>query len=318
MGDSRFQLKGAIWDLAAGSNDAEEDDLSNDEDRAPEKSSGRTQKGVEEDADEEPDNDDEGEEEEDDDEEEEEEEEDAGDNEDDAEGGERDEEEEEENGARVDGKGDGTTEETGGDGKASSSAKKPLSLKKLSKFKKQHDKTGVVYLSTIPPFMRVHKLRSLLSQYGLVGRIYLSPEDAAITRKRKKYRNNRRIKFTEGWVEFANKKVAKRVALALNNTAVGGKKRDYYSQDRWNMKYLSKFKWHHLTERIAYESNVKHQRVRNDMTEAKREAKFYLEKAGQAKALAAIKKKRKAKGAADLPTSKRQFKQRGLLRKDES
>ena len=35
---------------------------------------------------------------------------------------------------------------------------------------------GIVYLSSVPPFMRPHKLKHLLSQYGAVGRVYLQPE----------------------------------------------------------------------------------------------------------------------------------------------
>ncbi len=35
---------------------------------------------------------------------------------------------------------------------------------------------GIVYLSSVPPFMRPHKLRHLLSRYGAVGRVYLQPE----------------------------------------------------------------------------------------------------------------------------------------------
>ena len=35
---------------------------------------------------------------------------------------------------------------------------------------------GLVYLSSIPPFMKPHKVRHLLSQYGDVGRVYLQPE----------------------------------------------------------------------------------------------------------------------------------------------
>jgi ESF2/ABP1 family protein len=69
--------------------------------------------------------------------------------------------------------------------------------------------------------------------------------------KRKKLGGNRKEKFTEGWVEFAKKSVAKRVALSLNNQAVGGKKRDFHASDIWNMKYMSKFKWSDLTERMG-------------------------------------------------------------------
>ena len=55
----------------------------------------------------------------------------------------------------------------------------------------------------------------------------------------------------EGWVEFCDKHVAKTVALMLNNRPVGGKKRSYYHDDIWNIKYLSKFMWTHITEKIG-------------------------------------------------------------------
>ena len=67
--------------------------------------------------------------------------------------------------------------------------------------------------------------------------------------------------FISGWVEFAEKKIAKnvrswrffrgnnnhfisfQVALALNNTLIGGKKRSFYHDDIWNIKYLKGFKY---------------------------------------------------------------------------
>jgi ESF2/ABP1 family protein len=39
--------------------------------------------------------------------------------------------------------------------------------------------------------------------------------------------------FTEGWVEFADKRVAKRTALMLNGTQIGGKRRSVYYEDLW-------------------------------------------------------------------------------------
>lgn len=45
-----------------------------------------------------------------------------------------------------------------------------------------------------------------------------------------------------GWVEFSDKKIAKQVAESLNNTAIGGKKGDFYHDDIWNLKYLKNFK----------------------------------------------------------------------------
>lgn len=41
---------------------------------------------------------------------------------------------------------------------------------------KKMRKSGVLYLSTIPPGMNVAKLRETLSQYGQIGRVYLEPD----------------------------------------------------------------------------------------------------------------------------------------------
>ncbi len=68
---------------------------------------------------------------------------------------------------------------------------------------------------------------------------------------RKKYGGNKKKNFTEGWVEFLDKRVAKGVARALNSTPIGGVKRNYYHDDLWNIKYLPKFRWTHLTEKIG-------------------------------------------------------------------
>ena len=72
-----------------------------------------------------------------------------------------------------------------------------------------------------------------------------------IRKRRMKFGGNKKQNFTEGWVEFLDKRVAKAIARALNNTPVGCKKRSYYHDDLWNIKYLSKFRWTHLTEKIG-------------------------------------------------------------------
>lgn len=140
------------------------------------------------------------------------------------------------------------------------------------KSKKKKLTPGVIYLSRIPPFMRPRKVRHLLSKYGSVCRVYLQPEgewvrvggggrcdmcdplsplDSHVHKRRQRFRKNRRRNYTEGWVEFDDKRVAKAVAMTLNNTQIGGKKRYYYHDDIWNMKYLPKFRWSHLTEKIG-------------------------------------------------------------------
>ncbi len=55
---------------------------------------------------------------------------------------------------------------------------KPLTAEELAKFKAAQEKTGVVYISRIPPGMQPAKVRHLMSMYGEIGRVYLQPEGA--------------------------------------------------------------------------------------------------------------------------------------------
>ncbi|KAJ3290893.1 RNA-binding ATPase activator esf2 [Borealophlyctis nickersoniae] len=172
---------------------------------------------------------------------------------------------------------------------------KPLTAKSLSKFQSKIDASGVVYFSRIPPFMKPEKLRQLLTPYGKIGRIYLVPEDPKIAARRKKYRHNRRQNFVEGWVEFLDKRVGRSVAEMLNGKQIGGKKRSFYYDDIWTMKYLPRFKWNHLTEQIAYELKVREQRLKAEMAQAKRENKVYVKNVDKAKMIEGMEEKKREK-----------------------
>jgi hypothetical protein len=63
------------------------------------------------------------------------------------------------------------------------------------------------------------KLRHLLEQHGEIGRLYLAPEAPSLRAKRKRHKGNTGKNFTEGWVEFEDKRVAKQVAVALFKTS---------------------------------------------------------------------------------------------------
>ena len=45
--------------------------------------------------------------------------------------------------------------------------------------------------------------------------------DEKMRKTRSKQGGSRKVRFTEGWVEFKDKRIAKRVAAALNNTQIG-------------------------------------------------------------------------------------------------
>ncbi|XP_051841678.1 activator of basal transcription 1-like [Antechinus flavipes] len=139
---------------------------------------------------------------------------------------------------------------------------------------------GIVYLGHIPPCFRPLHVRNLLSVHGEIGRVFFQTKDrSGRVRKFRSSSEGRRLgqDYTEGWVEFRDKRVAKLVAASLHNTPMGARRRSPFRYDLWNLKYLHRFKWSHLSERLAYERQVRQQRLRAEITQAKRETDFYLQ-----------------------------------------
>ncbi|THH11273.1 hypothetical protein EW145_g749 [Phellinidium pouzarii] len=153
---------------------------------------------------------------------------------------------------------------------------KPLTPEALAAFHAVQERAGVLYISRIPPGMRPTKVRHLMSQYGEIGRVYLQQEDPKRAYLRKKFTATKKAHFTEGWVEFRDKRVARSVASMLNAQPIGGKKGTRWRDDVWTMKYLPKFKWNMLTEQIAHEAAVHTARLRVELEQSRREQKDYL------------------------------------------
>ncbi|KAK5015418.1 RNA-binding ATPase activator esf2 [Cryomyces antarcticus] len=165
-------------------------------------------------------------------------------------------------------------------------------------------KSGVIYLSRIPPFMKPATLKSLLAPHAPHGlnRIFLTPETPAKHTARVRSGGNKKRSFTDGWVEFLSKKDAKIAAETLNGNIIGGKKGGWYHDDVWNMKYLRGFKWSHLTEQISNENAERAARLRAEISVTTRENKRFVENVERAKMLEGMESKKKAKrskGAAD-------------------
>ena len=183
---------------------------------------------------------------------------------------------------------------------ASRKSQKPsaLTARKLEAGRNAAKKTGVIYLTRVPPFMKPATVRHLLQAYGEIGRIFLTPEDSTLHTRRVKAGGNKKRTFVDGWVEFLSKKEAKIAAETLNATIIGGKKGGWYHDDVWNMKYLKGFKWHHLTEQIANENAERAARLRAEIAQTTRENKAFLQNVERAKMLAGMeaKKNRKREG----------------------
>jgi ESF2/ABP1 family protein len=129
--------------------------------------------------------------------------------------------------------------------------------------------------------------------------------------------------FTEAWLEFLDKRIAKTVAPMLNAQLIGGKKGDRWRDDIWTMRYLSGFKWEMLGEQVgkskleracsayvlvpalipmkfrltAYERQAHQARLRQSLSQSKTEQADYLRNVELARVL----NKRRAKKAEQGP-----------------
>eukprot|EP00571_Detonula_confervacea_P010863 CAMPEP_0172302112 /NCGR_PEP_ID=MMETSP1058-20130122/3866_1 /TAXON_ID=83371 /ORGANISM="Detonula confervacea, Strain CCMP 353" /LENGTH=290 /DNA_ID=CAMNT_0013012471 /DNA_START=72 /DNA_END=944 /DNA_ORIENTATION=+ len=160
-------------------------------------------------------------------------------------------------------------------------SKKPKKVRKL-KLSATHDfnaklqKRGILYLSRVPPRMGPAKVKTLLTDFGTITRVYLVEEDKTRRKKRRKAGGSGGKRYTEGWVEFESKKVARSAGDTLNMTRVTNHKGSIHYDDMWNVKYLRGFKWSHLTEKVAYERRVREQKLRVEMMEVRRENASYI------------------------------------------
>lgn len=161
---------------------------------------------------------------------------------------------------------------------------------------KKPPKRGIIYLSSLPPYTNVTRIREIFGEFGTVGRVYLQLADKGLVfitttffffkikvaifvddKPGEKKSKKKKIakKFTEGWVEFERKSVAKKVAQLLNNQQVSTRKNSKQYDSIWNIKYLSGFKWTHLHERLAYERAARSQKIRTEVQQAKKKTSYF-------------------------------------------
>ncbi|WVW83433.1 hypothetical protein I302_105454 [Kwoniella bestiolae CBS 10118] len=173
---------------------------------------------------------------------------------------------------------------------------KDVTVKKKKK-KSKVVTPGIVYISRLPPGMTPQKVRHLMGRWGEIGKVYAQRRDAPTgynpNSSQQKKQKHPSANFSEAWVEFLDKSVAKTVASMLNAQVIGGKKGDKWRDDIWTMKYLSGFRWEMLGEQIAYERQAHQARLRTEITRSKAEQAEYLKNVELARVL----DKRKAKKA---------------------
>ncbi|OUM52608.1 hypothetical protein BVG19_g1812 [[Candida] boidinii] len=176
---------------------------------------------------------------------------------------------------------------------------KKLTPQQLEKAEKKRLKTGVVYLSSIPPYMKPAKLRQLLSRFGEIGRLFLKPEDDKKYKRRVKTGGNKKKSYEEGWAEFLNKKNAKIAAETLNSNIIGGKKGSFYYDDILNIKYLKGFKWNDLTSQLNKEIEVREAKLQAELSQAHKLNKAFIDNVETSKMIEGIKRRKAEKILSD-------------------
>lgn len=121
-------------------------------------------------------------------------------------------------------------------------------------------------------------------------------------KKKKKKRKPFARHFTEGWVEFESKRVAKQIVPLLNNKQISSRKKSQFYDYIWSMKYLPRFKWCHLTERMNYEQAVHKQRLMAEVSQARKETTFFQNNLDKSEFIK--KKEKKMKKLEDKKTNK--------------
>ncbi|XP_068027111.1 activator of basal transcription 1 [Melanerpes formicivorus] len=137
---------------------------------------------------------------------------------------------------------------------------------------------GVLYLSFVPPGFGPRHARALLAPHGELGRVFFQPQGGRL-RKRRQRPGPPGGSFSEAWVEFRDKRAAKRAAKVLHGTPLSPRPRSPFRHYCWSLKYLPGFRWPHLSERLASERQGRSQRLRAEVAQARRVGGFYADHA---------------------------------------
>ena len=167
--------------------------------------------------------------------------------------------------------------------------------KSKSKKRRKQLTPGVIYLSSLPPYLRPSALRNLFSARGFapITRLFLTP--ASKTSSRDKAKKTSRQLYTEGWIEFPSKHTAKECVAALNAQPVGGKKGGYYRDDLWNMRYLRGLNWEELMEGVRGERREKEAREDEERRRVAGESKRFIEAVSEGKRAEGMREKMRKK-----------------------
>ena len=199
------------------------------------------------------------------------------------------------------------------DASTSPKTKTPQSLditlaQKPSTASKPIAKRGVIYISRIPPYLKPHTLRQMISIHGPVTNLFLTPEPPTAYHHRvHTHHGNKKRQYIDGWVEFKHRRHARACVDALNGSttadglgvgAIGGRKGGkgrWYRDDVWSVRYLKGFSWDDLMQSARTEEREREERIRFGLAKEKKERQAFMDGVQHAKVekTRAAKRKRK-------------------------
>lgn len=107
--------------------------------------------------------------------------------------------------------------------------------------------------------------------------------------------------------------MGKMAAMSLNGQKMGSKKGNFYAEDLWNLKYLPKFKWHNLTERLAHEERLKKERLKLELDQEQKVEEFYSEKMQKSRMISGIVRNKETKGKSVVAKKFRRANQKSII-----
>mmetsp|Transcript_50004 Transcript_50004/g.83284 ORF Transcript_50004/g.83284 Transcript_50004/m.83284 type:complete len:452 (+) Transcript_50004:45-1400(+) len=151
------------------------------------------------------------------------------------------------------------------------------------KWKKKQNHKGVIFICSVPFGCTSIQIKKIFSEFGTVTNVHL--EAAKNEHGQVKKIQNKWTQFTEAWVEFKDKKIAKQVVELLNETRIPKK----YVNNRlarshiWNLKYLKGFGWHHLTEYKNTIRTLQRKKYEMKIADAHRQSAYFEAQLSRAK-----------------------------------
>jgi ESF2/ABP1 family protein len=130
-------------------------------------------------------------------------------------------------------------------------------------------------------------------------KVTLRGADEEVRKRRTRSGGSKKVSFIEGWVEYLSKSDAKKAALAFHNQPVNPKLKGFHGADLWAIKYLPKFRWHHLQEKLQYEQRLRAARLRTGLGEARRENEEYLRRVDLAAKISATERRKREREGSD-------------------